>query len=287
MSSLEEMRHLGRRSAMCETSPDAAPALVTLAGAGPGDPELLTVKAAHAIASAEVVLYDNLVSPGVLALLPPQAERIYVGKASARHTMPQRQIIELMVSIARAGRPVLRLKGGDPYVFGRGGEEAEALADAGVPFVVIPGISAAQGAAAYAGIPLTHRDHAARMMWVTGHLREECDGHDVLALDWPALARGGQTLVVYMGVASLPVLSQRLQGEGLSGDTPAAIVENATLPAQRTIVGTLRTLPALAQAAQVRSPALIIVGSVVSLHEALHDRATADVFAPLLQRAAA
>lgn len=242
---------------------------VQLVGAGPGDPELLTVKAARAIADADVVLYDNLVSAGVLALLPAGAERIYVGKASARHTMPQREIIAVMIRLARAGRRVLRLKGGDPYIFGRGGEEAQALAAEGIPFEVVPGISAAQGAAASAGIPLTHRDHAARMMWVTGHLREECRGDDVLALDWPALARPGQTLVVYMGVATLPVLSQRLQTEGLAGDTPAAIVENATLPTQRTIVGTLRTLPALALAERVRAPALIVIGSVVTLRDAL------------------
>jgi uroporphyrin-III C-methyltransferase len=242
-------------------------ARVTLVGAGPGDPELLTVKAARALAAAGLVLYDNLVSKEVLALLPPGADRIYVGKESAHHALPQEAIIELMLRLARSGRPVLRLKGGDPYTFGRGGEEAQALAEAGVPFEVIPGISAAQGAAASAGIPLTHRDHASSVQWVTGHLRADAD--ESLALDWPALVRERQTLVVYMGLASLPVLAAQLIHHGLSPDTPAAIVERATLPTQRTIVGTLQSLPALAQEHGVRSPALILIGSVVSLRAVL------------------
>ncbi|HEX6267485.1 MAG TPA: uroporphyrinogen-III C-methyltransferase [Burkholderiales bacterium] len=243
------------------------PAKVLLVGAGPGDPELLTVKAARAIASARVALYDHLVSREVLALLPAEAERIYVGKESARHTLPQDDIVALMLKLAKRGLPVLRLKGGDPYVFGRGGEEAEALAREGVPFEVIPGISAAQGAAAGAGIPLTHRDHASRLVWVTGHLKE--GRPDALELDWPALARPQQTIVVYMGVASLPVLAARLVEHGLPADTPAAIVEQATLPGQRTVVGTLASLPARAKAEGVRSPALIFVGDVVRLHEVL------------------
>jgi uroporphyrin-III C-methyltransferase len=242
-------------------------AKVTLAGAGPGDPDLLTIKAARALAAARVVLYDHLVSAEVLALLPAEAERIYVGKQRARHTLPQDDIVALMLKLARRGVPVLRLKGGDPYVFGRGGEEAEALAREGVPFEVIPGISAAQGAAASAGIPLTHRDHASRLVWITGHLK---DGRpDALELDWPALARPQQTLAVYMGVASLPVLAARLVEHGLPPHTPAAIVERATLPRQRTLVGTLESLPALAAAHAVQSPALIFVGDVVRLHEVL------------------
>ncbi|HJV59789.1 MAG TPA: uroporphyrinogen-III C-methyltransferase, partial [Albitalea sp.] len=187
MSQLHEIRHL-RPSADEATRPG----VVTLVGAGPGDPELLTVKAARAIAAARIVLYDNLVSQQVLALVPAGAQTIYVGKESAHHTLPQEEIIAMMLRLARSGQPVLRLKGGDPYIFGRGGEEAEALARAGIPFEVIPGISAAQGAAASAGIPLTHRDHAARMLWVTGHLR--AGQKDVLDLDWPVLARAQQTL---------------------------------------------------------------------------------------------
>jgi len=243
------------------------PAPVLLVGAGPGDPELLTVKAARAIASARLVLYDHLVSEEVLALLPPQAERIYVGKQSSNHALPQDEIVALMLELARSGRPVLRLKGGDPYVFGRGGEEAEALARAGVPFEVIPGISAAQAAAAGAGIPLTHREHASRLVWITGHLKAGAE--DALDLDWPSLARPGQTLAVYMGVASLPVLASRLVAHGLPADTPAAIVERASMPQQRTVAGTLGSLPALAKQQGVKAPALILIGGVVALHGVL------------------
>lgn len=250
--------------------PEAAsrgPARVTLVGAGPGDPELLTIKAARALAQAQTILYDHLVSPEILEMAPPEAERIYVGKESANHALPQTEIIDLMLRLARQGRPVLRLKGGDPYVFGRGGEEAQALAAAGVPFSVIPGISAAQGAAASAGIPLTHRDHAAGLMCVTGHLRD--GSHD--QLDWATMARSRQTLVVYMGVAALPMISERLIAHGCAADTPAAIIERATMPDQRTLVGTLQTLPGIGSEAGVRSPALIVIGSVVSLHTELAD----------------
>ena len=243
------------------------PGKVFLVGAGPGDPDLLTVKAARALAQAEVVLYDHLVSEQVLALVPQAADCIYVGKERAHHTLPQDAIIDLMLRIARSGRRVLRLKGGDPYIFGRGGEEAQALAEAGIPFDVIPGISAAQGAAACAGIPLTHRDHAASVLFVTGHLRAGTP--DQLGLDWPALARPRQTVVIYMGVAALPVISAQLIRHGLAADTPAAIVERATLPDQRTLVGTLRSLPTLAQQSGVCTPALIVIGSVVALHAQL------------------
>ncbi len=238
MSHHEPARHL-------TPTPGAAarPAKVMLVGAGPGDPELLTLKAARALAVARLVLYDNLVSREVLALLPAAADRIYVGKESAHHALPQDAIIELMLRLARSGRPLLRLKGGDPYTFGRGGEEAQALAEAGVPFEVIPGISAAQGAAASAGIPLTHRDHASSVQWVTGHLRAGAD--ETLTLDWRSLARPRQTLVVYMGLASLPVLSAQLIQHGLDPQTPAALVERATLPSQRTLVGGLQLCAAM------------------------------------------
>jgi uroporphyrin-III C-methyltransferase len=213
-----------------------------------------------------VVLYDQLVGADILDLLPQEADRIDVGKHAGRHTLPQEQIIELMVGLARSGRPVLRLKGGDPYIFGRGGEEAQALAAAGIPFEVVPGISAAQGAAALAGIPLTHRDHAQALVLATGHLR--ADGQD-LDLDWPLLARPQQTVVIYMGVGALPRICQQLVAHGLASDTPAAVVENIARAQMRTVTGTLQTLPALAAEAAVRPPALIIVGQVVALHDTL------------------
>lgn len=244
------------------------PARVTLVGAGPGDPELLTVKAANALRGASLVLYDHLVSKAVLGLVPAEADLVYVGKESGHHTLPQEGIIELMVRLAKSGRRLVRLKGGDPYIFGRGGEEAQALAAAGIPFDVIPGISAAQGASAASGIPLTHRDHAESLVYATGHLRGEGESRSV-DLDWTLLSRPRQTVVIYMGVGTLPVISAQLQAHGLPGDTPAAIVERATLPDQRTVVGTLARLPEIARAHDVRTPALIIIGTVVSLQSTL------------------
>jgi uroporphyrin-III C-methyltransferase len=244
------------------------PALVTLVGAGPGDPELLTLKAAKALRAARLVLYDHLVGKEVLDLVPRNADRIYVGKESGHHTLTQEGIIDLMLRLARSGRAVLRLKGGDPYIFGRGGEEVQALAAHGIPFEVIPGISAAQGAAAVAGMPLTHRDHACTLVFATGHLRARGDER-VVDLDWPALARPRQTVVIYMGVGTLPVICTQLIAHGMSPETPAALVERATLPGQRTVAGTLQTLPTLALVHAVAPPALIIIGGVVGLHEQL------------------
>ncbi len=251
------------------------PAIVSLVGAGPGDPDLLTVKALRLLQQAGLVVYDKLVSPRVLALANPQAEQIYVGKHSGHHTLSQDEIIALLLRLARGGRSVLRLKGGDPYIFGRGGEEAQALAAAGIAFEVVPGITAAQGMAAACGIPLTHRDHATQVVYVTGHLRDGA-GERGLELDWGCLARPHQTLVIYMGIATVAHLCQRLQQHGLAADTPAAMVENATMPTQRTIVGSLHTLPALAQDHAVRPPALIVIGGVVALHGQL-DRTLAGV----------
>lgn len=251
------------------------PAIVSLVGAGPGDPDLLTVKALRLLQQAGLVVYDKLVSPRVLALANPQAEQIYVGKHSGHHTLSQDEIIALLLRLARGGRSVLRLKGGDPYIFGRGGEEAQALAAAGIAFEVVPGITAAQGMAAACGIPLTHRDHATQVVYVTGHLRDGA-GERGLELDWGCLARPHQTLVIYMGIATVAHLCQRLQQHGLAADTPAAMVENATMPTQRTIVGSLHTLPALAQDHAVRPPALIVIGGVVALHGKL-DRTLAGV----------
>lgn len=237
---------------------------VTLVGAGPGDAELLTLKAARVLASARTVLYDHLVSHDVLAHIAPDAERIYVGKQSRNHTLPQEGIIELMVRLAKEGRSLVRLKGGDPYIFGRGGEEAQALAAAGIACDTVPGISAAQGASAATGIPLTHRDHAGMLVFATGHL-QGAEGERTVALDWQALARPRQTVVIYMGVGTLPVICAKLIEHGLDAATPAALVERATLPGQRTVVGTLQTLPALGVQHQVSAPALIMIGTTVSL----------------------
>jgi uroporphyrin-III C-methyltransferase/precorrin-2 dehydrogenase/sirohydrochlorin ferrochelatase len=237
---------------------------VYLIGAGPGDPELLTLRAVRLLRESDAVVYDHLVSDEVLQFVPPHAERIYVGKERSNHTLPQDAINELLVQLAGRGLRVARLKGGDPYVFGRGGEEAQALAAAGVAFQVAPGITAASGVAASAGVPLTHRDHAHACILVTGHLR---DG--TMDLDWDALARPMQTIVVYMGLKGLPVLCRELILHGLPASTPAMIVEKGTTPQQRVVEGNLATLPALALGDRVASPSLIVVGGVVSLRAEL------------------
>lgn len=237
---------------------------VWIVGTGPGDPDLLTVRALRLMQQADVVLYDNLVADEILALLPASTERIYVGKQRARHAMRQEAINQLLVDLARAGKRVLRLKGGDPFVFGRGGEEVETLAEHRVPFQVVPGITAALGASAYAGIPLTHRDHAQAVTFVTGHLK---DGS--VDLDFPALARPRQTVVIYMGLLGLPVLCARLVEHGRAPDTPAAVVQQGTTQRQRVVTGTLATLPALVAQAKLHAPTLIIVGEVVGLQEKL------------------
>lgn len=245
---------------------------VALVGAGPGDPDLLTVKAVALIKRADVIVHDRLVAPEVLALAL-HARRVYVGKSRSRHALAQSAINALLVELAHAGQRVVRLKGGDPYIFGRGGEEAEALAANGVPFQVVPGISAANGVAACTGIPLTHRDHAQTCVFITGHLK---DG--TMDLDWPALARPHQTLVVYMGLLALPTLCGELVRHGLAATTPAAVIQHGTTVAQRVVTGTLATLPRLADAAALESPTLIIIGDVVSLRERLmpYDGATAS-----------
>ena len=252
--------------------PDATPgaaAQVTLMGAGPGDPELLTIKALRALQAAEVLLYDNLVSDEVLALAPPDAQRIYVGKEASRHSMPQEAIGALMVGLARQGRRVARIKGGDGYIFGRGGEEAQVLAEAGIAFTVVPGITAAQGAAAACGIPLTHRDHARALILATGHLQDRAQGEGQVDLDWDTLARPRQTVVIYMGLGTLPLLCEKLIAHGLAPGTPAALIERATLPGQRCITGALQQLPELARQAALKPPTLIIIGDVVGLQGVL------------------
>jgi len=242
----------------------AQPGTVYLVGAGPGDPELLTLRALRLIREADVLVFDQLVSDPILELSNPEAERIYAGKERGNHSLPQEALNLMLVRLARENRRVVRLKGGDPYTFGRGGEEVEILKEHLIPFEVVPGITAAAGVAAYAGIPLTHRDCAQACVFVTGHLK---DGS--MNLDWPGLARHRQTVVIYMGLSGLPYLCGQLMAHGLPPDWPAAIVQQATTSNQRTVTGTLATLPALTQAAGLRAPTLIVVGEVVRLRDKL------------------
>ncbi len=238
---------------------------VYLVGAGPGDPELLTLKATRLLEQADVVVYDRLVSEAVLALIPGGVSRISVGKAAGRHSLTQDEINELLVSLARRGRCVVRLKGGDPFVFGRGSEEALHLRRRGIAFEVVPGITAAVACSAYAGVPLTHRGLSRGVQMVTGHFRDD----EPIDLDWPSLADPDATLVIYMGLANLARISNELLSAGLAPGTPALAVQSGTTPVQQRLLATLGDLPRRVAAAGLSAPLLVVIGRTVSLADEL------------------
>ncbi|HKF37135.1 MAG TPA: uroporphyrinogen-III C-methyltransferase [Ktedonobacteraceae bacterium] len=239
---------------------------VFLVGAGPGDPELITLKGLRCLRKADMVVYDRLICPELLDEAPPQAERVFVGKASGHHSVKQEEINTLLIQHAQQGRLVVRLKGGDPFVFGRGGEEALALAHAGIPFEVVPGVSSAIAVPAYAGIPVTHRDLASSITIVTGHEQRSPTSPGV---NWEALARLRGTLVILMGVEKLTHITWRLLKGGLDPDTPAAVIQQGSVPQQRVIAGTLANIAARARTANITAPAVTVVGEVVALGDPL------------------
>lgn len=238
---------------------------VYLVGAGPGDPDLLTFKAVRLMQQADVMVYDRLVSKPILDMANKNAERLYVGKEKDNHAVPQDKINDLLVALALQGKRVLRLKGGDPFIFGRGGEEIEKLAENNVPFQVVPAVTAASGCSSYAGIPLTHRDYAQSVTFATGHLK---DGS--INLNWEQLTQDHHTIVFYMGLTGIKVISEQLQAHGMSGDMPAALIEQGTTRNQRVHIGTVATLPQLVIDSGVRAPTLTIIGEVVKLHDKLN-----------------
>jgi uroporphyrin-III C-methyltransferase/precorrin-2 dehydrogenase/sirohydrochlorin ferrochelatase len=268
-----EMVYAGKEEAAREAMHEAVDEGVTstpefgevyLVGAGPGDPDLLTFRALRLLQQAEVIIYDRLVSEEILDLARRDADLVYVGKERDKHTLPQEDINQMLVRIAKKGKRVLRLKGGDPFIFGRGGEEIETLMEEGIPFQVVPGITAAAGAASYAGIPLTHRDYAQSALFVTGHLK---DGS--MNLNWNALVQPNQTVIVYMGLLGVKSLCQKLIEHGMAPDKPIALVQQATTANQRVLIADLQTMPQRVDQEDIKPPTLIIVGDVVKLHEKL------------------
>lgn len=249
---------------------------VYIVGAGPGDPDLLTIKALRLLGGAEVVVYDKLVSDEILALIPPGATRIFAGKVARHHHMPQDQINSLLVSLARSGRIVVRLKGGDPFFFGRGGEEAAHLAAHGIAFEIVPGITSASGCTAYAGIPLTHRGIAHGVRFITGHAKED----EPLELDWTSLADAETTLVIYMGRITVRQISAQLVAHGLAASTPAAVLINGTRPDQEVMITSLARLAERVEALDLAAPTLLVIGAVVALADTLRWFETGGASAP-------
>jgi uroporphyrin-III C-methyltransferase len=240
---------------------------VYLVGAGPGDPELLTLKGLRCLRMADVVVYDRLVNLSLLDEAPSKAERVFAGKKTGCHAVKQEEIHAFLIHCARQGRLVVRLKGGDPFVFGRGGEEALALAQAGIPFEVVPGVSSAIAVPAYAGIPVTHRDHASSVTIVTGHGRFP---HGSAGVNWETLAKVGGTLVILMGVDTLPYVTQQLLDGGLPADTPAAVIQQGTIAQQRVVTDILVNIAGCARRANIMTPAIIVIGAVVALRDSLN-----------------
>ena len=245
---------------------DAWNGRVALVGAGPGDPELLTLKAHRLIRAADAVVHDYLVAPAILALARPDSEKIFVGKKGGGFCCPQTEIEAILIRLAREGKTVVRLKGGDPFIFGRGGEEAEALAAAGIPFEVVPGVTSALAAAAYAGIPLTHRSHASGVVFLTGH--EDPTKPDA-AIRWEDYAKLGATLCLYMGMKNLEIITRRLQAGGLAGTTPVAVIQSATTGGHRQLLATLATVALESEHAGFGAPAIVVIGEVAALSDKL------------------
>lgn len=254
-----------------ESTPTFAPSdawtgRVALVGAGPGDPELLTLKAHRLIRAADAVVHDYLVAPAILALARPDSEKIFVGKKGGGFCCPQTEIEAILIRLAREGKTVVRLKGGDPFIFGRGGEEAEALVAAGIPFEVVPGVTSALAAAAYAGIPLTHRSHASGVVFLTGH--EDPTKPDA-AIRWEDYAKLGATLCLYMGMKNLEIITRRLQAGGLAGTTPVAVIQSATTGGHRRILATLATVALESEHAGFGAPSIVVIGEVAALSDKL------------------